>query len=242
MSTNSPSASQNWKSIWNKKDMPDVSILEGEDLWNSLIKADGFDGGTGEIKIDHWKDYMRFLKKNLDVTPSDSVFEVGCGAGAFLYFFFLEGSKVGGIDYSSTLIENAKRIMQPGRFEVCEAANLQVEFKYDFVVANSIFFYFPDLEYAEKVLERMLEKATNAIGIFDVPNAKLKKDCETERMAKIDNYKEKYKGLPHLYYDKSWFLKFAETNNCGIYLFDQNIKDYGNSRYRFNCILRKKVQ
>jgi 2-polyprenyl-3-methyl-5-hydroxy-6-metoxy-1,4-benzoquinol methylase len=142
MSTNSLSASQNWKSIWSRKDMPDVSILQGEDLWASLIKVDGFDGGTGEIKIDDWKDYVRFLKKNLDVTPSDSIFEVGCGAGAFLYFFFLEGNKVGGIDYSSSLIENAKKIMNAGRFEVCEAANLQVDLKYDFVVANSIFFLF----------------------------------------------------------------------------------------------------
>jgi hypothetical protein len=69
----------------------------------------------------------------------------------------------------------------------------------------------------------------------------LREACEAERREIIADYGEKYRVLSPLYYEKRWFLDFAEARNCDILLSNQNIDGYGSNRYRFNCILYKKA-
>ncbi len=54
------------------------------------------------------------------------------------------------------------------------------------------------------------------------------------------DYKEKYKGLEHMFYNKDWFKTIAEEFNCKIDIFDQSFKNYSNSKLRFNIIMEKK--
>jgi ubiquinone/menaquinone biosynthesis C-methylase UbiE len=61
------------------------------------------------------------------LTPGTSVFEVGCGAGAFLYELEALGCKVGGVDHSPALIGKAMKAMPSGGFKVSDAAAFQVE-------------------------------------------------------------------------------------------------------------------
>lgn len=88
----------------------------------------------------------------------------------------------------------------------------------------------------------MIRKANNAVAIFDIAD-KAKEDCYHQvRMADMSQqeYKDKYKGLNHLFYSKGWFEHVASELNCSIEIFDQTFKEYSNSKLRFNVIMRKR--
>ena len=229
-----------WKNIWEKRNIINIDTINSTDvILDKLIKADGFDGGTGNIELDSWKEYIMHLSKTINLSTSDSLFEVGCGGGAFLYLFFQNEHKVGGIDFSPSLIDNAQQIMPGMDFKTGDAKELDYRQKYDIVVANSVFFYFPDYDYAKDVLLRMIKKSKKSVLIMDIPNLQLKEECESIRRAAYapDEYEKKYEGLSHLYFEKSFFTEIAHENKLKITIFDQNIKNYGNSRYRFNCLI-----
>lgn len=225
-----------WKEIWNKRKLP-----ECEAVLDRLIQADGFDSGAGKISADSWKKYAAFIAKRLGIKEGDSLFELGCGSGAFLYLFYKIGNKVGGIDYSASLIKIANEVMSNMDFKVCEAININTEDKYDFVISNSVFHYFPDLQYAELVINKMLEKSNIGAAILEVPNLALKEGSEKARRGALSpgEYEEKYKGLNHLYYDKDWFYGTGKRLNCTVEIFDQDIENYGNNAFRFNVVMIK---
>ena len=78
----------------------------------------------------------------LNITDGLSVFEVGCGCGAFLYAM-QEICQIipGGIDYSNSLISTAKRVMLEGSIDAYEAIKLNTNKKYDVLILNSVFQY-----------------------------------------------------------------------------------------------------
>jgi len=80
----------NWKKIWNKDDRINQIILE------CLIKADGFDSGAGSFSVEDWKIYTQEYFEKLGISSGDSIFDVGCGSGAFVYPLYLQKHKVGG--------------------------------------------------------------------------------------------------------------------------------------------------
>jgi hypothetical protein len=230
-----------WKQIWERRDVSFVKTRE-EDILIKLIQSDGFDGGGGDscITAKSWRDYVSQIKTELFARKTDSFFEVGCGCGAILYPLHEAGHTVGGLDYSETLIKKAREILPDASLTACEAVLLKTLPKYDFVIANSMFFYFSDFEYASSVLDRMYEKAQKGIAILDVPDARLEGMLERKRREACLNYDEKYKGLKHLYYPKSWFLEFSEEKQCSkIVISQQNIKNYGYNGFRFNCFILK---
>jgi SAM-dependent methyltransferase len=228
-----------WQEIWSRRLQAIPNSQADGNVLESLIKINGFDNDISSISLDSWTKYVGWVSRQLEIMDNDSVFEVGCGAGAFLYHFYENHQKVGGIDYSPELVDKASALMPNGEFCGAEASDLTTGKRYDFVVANSLFFYFKDYEYAQIVLMRMYEKAIKGIAILDVPNLRLKSLCEEERRLKLPDYETRYRDLKHLYFAKSWFLEFAEQKGAKIMLFDQDIVNYGHNKYRFNCIIRK---
>lgn len=78
------------------------------------------------------------------------------GGGAFLYALSEQNKiKVGGNDYSAGLIDVAKRTFPGVDLQCVEAAEIDTQKKYDYVISNSVFQYF-DLGYAKNVLLKML--------------------------------------------------------------------------------------
>ena len=230
-----------WKRIWENRNTSFISENEKDTLLK-LIQVDGFDGGGGHscITVDSWMSYIAMITKELSIQASDTVFEVGCGSGAMLYPFYKAGHGVGGLDYAENLVKKAKEVLPDSDLSACEAIDVDCQKKYDYVIANSMFFYFPDYEYASQVLNKMYEKANKGVAILDVPNARLEEALESERRKACPNYDEKYKGLKHLYYPQAWFLDFAEQKqSCKIVISQQNILNYGYNQYRFNCLLIK---
>ncbi len=226
-----------WKTVWERRVVTDRS----DDILSELIRLDGFDGKTGKIEVVDWLNYINYIRDYIEIRKGESIFEVGCGSGAFLYPFFREGYSVGGIDYSKTLIKAARSLWN-APVECVEAIQVPVLPLFDIVISNSVFFYFPNLEYAECVIQKMIEKSNRIIAILEVPDITLYDASEKMRRGEIgeDEYKIEYEGLDHLYYDKEWFWKIGEKYHLETLISNQYIDHYKNNDFRFNCIFKKK--
>ena len=225
-----------WKRIWNKRE-----IEHGDDTLLSLIRLDGFDEGAGNISQVNWIEYVNWIKGKLDIDETDSIFEIGCGGGAFIYPFYNMGHKVAGIDYSNSLIKNIQDTIPNMNFFCCEAIKLNVSKKFDVVISNSVFQYFESYDYAEIVVNKMLNKARKKIAVLDINDIDKRNDAENLRRGALskEEYENKYSGLNHLFYDKTFFIDIARRFNYTIDVFSQNIKHYGNNPFRFNVIISK---
>jgi len=225
----------NWKEIWNKDDRVDRIILD------MLIKADGFDSPTGSFTVDDWMEYTDTLYARLDIKEDCSIFDVGCGSGAFIYPFYLKNYDIGGLDYSKKLIFLARAIMPNREFIVDEAIRINTQDKYDIVVSHGVFFYFNDLDYAREVIVKMIKKSNEKIAIFDINDEAKQQMYHKLRMQTMskEEYEKKYEGLEHLFYPKDFFRQIAKEHDLDIEIWDQDFDKYNNSQFRFNVIMRK---
>ena len=227
-----------WKEIWNSRNIS----LQNNDLLSELIRLDGFDTEHGKVSKEEWLNYNKKIAQMVSLNNTDSIFEVGCGSGAFLYPFHAGGHTVGGIDYSHSLIDAACSLWAENKVSACEAIDLSISERYDIVLSNGVFLYFPDHDYAEKVLEKMIQKSKRVIAILEVPDEAKFHESESMRKKMIgeEEYRKKYSSLKHLQFSRQWFSDIAKKHGLSIEIHDQCIDDYKNGKFRFNCILKKK--
>lgn len=230
----------NWHRIWSNR--TPIDTQEGSVL-QKLICIDGFDSPLGLMKEEQWNDYVALFARRSGIVPSDSIFEVGCGCGAFLYPFFTKDHEVGGIDYSSELVQIAQTVM-PGRaafFRAAEASSCPVDPEAEAVIANHVIHYFPSLEYSSMALELMLRKARRVVTISGIPDASLRQESENERrgLLKREEYESKYRGLDILYYQKDWFEALAVTHGFVPRFFDHEMPGFAQNRFRFDCVMTR---
>lgn len=69
-----------------------------------------------------------------------------------------------------------------------EALDMPTDKMYDAVFSNSVFFYFDNEEYAERVLEKMYKKAGSVIGLIDIHDIDKKEDFVTYRRKVVEDY------------------------------------------------------
>lgn len=226
-----------WHEIWNKRNL----VFQSEIVLNDLLALDGFDSGAGKINLSDWKDYTRKIVQKLNIQRGNTLFEVGCGSGALL--FALKECldiTVGGNDYSTGLIKTAKLVFPDSDIRCLEARDIELNPKYDFVVSNSVFQYF-ELEYARAVLLKMIAKANKAVCMLDIPDIKTKILSEKFRqeVLPLDEYKVKYEGLNHTYYNKYWFEEVASSVGLKLEFFDGFVPNYSQNEFRFGCLICK---
>jgi trans-aconitate methyltransferase len=111
------------------------------------------------------------LAETLDIGPGTRVFEVDCGDGAFLYPFYVNGYIVGGTDGEAAAIEAALAAMPEGTFSIGDGSALDPAAPWDVVVCRSLSGV-PDQDSMRGLLARMFAKATHAIALLDVPDAR----------------------------------------------------------------------
>jgi ubiquinone/menaquinone biosynthesis C-methylase UbiE len=220
-----------WKTIWNNEDRIKDLILD------LLIKADGFDTTLSHFNTKEWVGYTKDLYTFAGIKDGQSIFEVGCGAGAFL-FPLKDTNQISGLDFSEVLIDIAQKFLG-NTFYIGDA----LEGKYtksDITLSNGAFIYFKDFEYSKKVLQKMMENS-DKIAIFDINNIDKKHDYYTTRAAIIgEGYQEKYTKTEHLFYTKEFFREFAEEFNLKVSFMDQpKLENYPSAEYRFNVKLEK---
>lgn len=237
-----------WKNIWQKRSVDSNILLHAdkEAIFWELKRSSGFDITGNGLTYEALLEQYRRIKKELFFSEDSetgrtvqSVYEVGCGSGANLFLLENDGIECGGIDYSQALVESAKQVLHSTDIVCDEAVNMPTEPKYDVILSNSVFSYFVDERYAYAVLEKMYEKANDAIGIIDIHNIEKKADFIAYRKKNMADYEERYKNLPKLFYTKQFFMDFAESHGMDIKFTHSNTKDYWNNDYVFHCYMYK---
>jgi len=221
-----------WKKVWDARQLPAAGSLLAR-----LMGADGLDTAFSTVGEEAWRRFVLETADAIGITPGCSVFEVGCGSGAFLYQLYQQGCTVAGLDASSALIGYARQAMPEGQWQLAEASQLDPSTKYDFVTSYGVFLYFPSLDYAQRVLERMLRKARHGVMVLDVPDLATRDQALAmrRRIAGEEAYASKYEGLEHLYISRSWFRSIlADLNVADVRIKNQQIEGYANSAYRYN--------
>lgn len=173
-----------WRNIWRKSGVfsSDPEFL-GDTSIQDLITLDGFHGIHGFHTVESFSKVVGEFALACKITPSSAVFEFGCGAGAFLKI--LEDqyqALVGGLDYSTSLIEVAKaNIRAPlglWHQEALETATPTQEV--DACFSHSVFHYFPTTEYAKSVLRNMTQvlksNGSSTLAILDIRDHAQKKE------------------------------------------------------------------
>jgi trans-aconitate methyltransferase len=118
-----------------------------------------------------WQELAEHVAETLDIGPGTRVYEVDCGDGAFLFPFHANGFIVGGTDGDPAMIAQAIAAMPDGLFQVGMATALDPGVPWDVVVCRS-FAAVPDLDYMRGLLARMFAKATHAIAVLNLPDAR----------------------------------------------------------------------
>jgi len=150
-----------------------------------------------------------------------------------ILFYIGLNATVGGCDFSEILIKNANKYMK-GNFFVSSVIDVDINKAYDYAISNSVFQYFPSEQYARNVVSKMLKTAKKKIAILDV------NDKDKEDIAKTIRGNQKTKKFnKHHYYHKSFWYDVAMKEACDITIKEQNIKEYGNSSFRYNVFLQK---
>jgi trans-aconitate methyltransferase len=222
-----------WKEVWEARRLDPAygSVLA------QLLAADGFDASFSLIGDESWRRHVLGTAAVIGIGPGASVFDVGCGAGAYLFELAGQGCTVAGLDASSTLLRYAAQTMPAGDWIHADAAELDVREPYDFVIASASFHYFPSLDHAAGVLRRMVRKARRGVMVLDVPDL-AKRDAAIEsrrRMAGEEEYACKYSGLDHLYFDRAWFRTvLSDAGVARVEIADQRIEGYANAAHRYN--------
>lgn len=229
----------NWHRVWSRrKSPPELTV----NALQQMIELDGFDSPLGAMSENDWKTYVAVFAERCGLAIGDSIFEVGCGSGAFLFPFYQQGHPIGGIDYSEELIRVAQSFMPEWRaeFRVMEAKEFS-ESPVDVVVANHVIHYFSLLTDAETVISKMLRKATKSVCVSGVPDAALRIESEQERrgILSLEEYNAKYAGLEILYYDRKFFVELAKAHSFNIRFFDHDMPSFAQNQFRYDCLMTK---
>ena len=129
-------------------------------------------------------EFVEYVTETLDIGPGTEVFEVACASGEFLIPLHDNGYTVGGLDADPALVARARQAMPVGRFMVGSPADLDPALPWHVVICRA-FGSFPDPGYARGVLARMAAKATHALAVLDLPEAKFERSWMLHALAEI---------------------------------------------------------
>lgn len=234
-----------WRQIWNKKgsDMPDLSRNEF-DVFCELKKANGYDVNVHneeEYFRNFYREWMEMYNRVNEIAKDSihSIYEVGCGSGVNLYLFKNRIPHVilGGIDYSEGLSEMARHVTGCRDIVCGNAENMDMEIRYDLVMAGAVFQYFDSLDYAETVLEKMIKKSNKIVYISELHDLELQEEWLAHRRKSMENYDQIYEGLGKMFYSREWISNIAERHGKEVVFSKRNNPEYWNSKYEFNCFI-----
>ncbi len=231
-----------WREVWAAKGEGGPSEeVSGDAALARLLEMNGYGTSTAQVTTDGWRAYVAAIAERMEIRASHRLFEVGCGAGAFLHPLRAMGCVTDGIDYAPGLVDTARRALPGGRFSAGEANDIDPRETYDFVLSQGVFLYFPDLGYAREVLDRMIDKATRGVAVLDVSDAARKEEAITLRRQSYPpgEYDRRYAGLEHLYIDRSWFYARAAERGLSCRVEQQFLPGYLSAQYRYNVYLQR---
>jgi len=229
-----------WYRIWRKKGRNLVfPASSSEELLRMLLCLAGYDSPTASLSMQDWSTHIEYVKRTLALTADDSVFEVGCGAGAFLYGLQRYCRTVGGLDYSRPLLKVARKVLTSNCLITAEAIRLPASPKYDHVVSQGVFHYFPDEAYAAQVVRRMVAKAVRTVAVLDVNDAAKAEEAREQRRKAYADSGHPNEELSQLYLHREFFRMLADELNCHLRIDESVMRKAINSGFRYNAFLFK---
>jgi trans-aconitate methyltransferase len=231
---------RSWHQVWQNKGLSLTSLdLPSEHLLERLMDLDGYYSPTSSVSAQDHEVQFRHAVDALDIGLRDTVFEVGCGAGAFLYWLSDRCASVGGLDYAASLIAHARRALPAADLHHGDARSLAITPKYDVVLSNGVFIYFPDEQYAYDVLCRMIQKSRRAVGILDVNDAEHQREFEQMRTMSQGDQRSQYDGLEQLYLARDFFEEVAAEHGLSCQINKPRTPNSVNAKFRYHVWLRK---
>ncbi|HIZ34295.1 MAG TPA: class I SAM-dependent methyltransferase [Candidatus Ruania gallistercoris] len=234
--------SQTWQQIWSAKGAavapqhaPDSGTLE------RLMDLGGYTSPTAAGALSAYERHFRYVRESLSIGTGDSVYEVGCGAGALLYWLHTHCRQVGGADFAEPLVQHARAALPAADDLVhADADRIETTPRYDVVLSNGVFLYFASAEYARRVTERMITKATRAIGIFDVNDADRREEALEVRRAAQRERGLDYSGLEQLFLPRELFTSIADRHGLECRIDDTATTASANARYRYHVTMHRR--
>lgn len=195
-----------------------------------LNEISGYNHGMAQITRKGLKDTIETAKEFLALKKKDTLLDVGCGAGLFTIHLLDYVDIIVGIDASSEMI---KRASTTNRFIKITALADQLPFpdqSFNKVFCHSIFQYFPNYKYAARVIAEMLRviKPGGRCLIMDIPDIAKREDYMGVKTQDSHN-------LKRIFYSREWFINLLPNAE----IFERKIREYKNSKFRFNLLLRK---
>jgi cyclopropane fatty-acyl-phospholipid synthase-like methyltransferase len=221
----------NWNEVWKGR----KATHEGLE-YIDLLKLNGYDGNQSNLNPTNLTVAQDLYAKEIGLERGDDIYEIACGAGAFLYRWSALGHSVGGCDISEGLLECAKDAFPRGQWDLAEAETFSVGRRWDHVVSFGLCMYI-STETLKNMIGRMVMKAKRSISIYDIPDLAKKDGCEEERRQLIPGYDEKYQGLGHHYHSKEELTQYIESFGLSCKIWDQKIDGYENAKWRFNLVV-----
>lgn len=220
--------------MWQAKGKRALAERRPLDL-HELAALAGYDSPTSALDLTQYDRQLRYLVDALGVGPADTVYEVGCGAGALLCSLQNMCARVGGSDYAPALVDVARTVVDSDDLAVAEARAVPAEPRYDVVVSNGVFLYFPDAGYAWDVVAAMAAKARRAVGVLDVND--LAGRAEHERARRAAYRPGGRSELGQLYLDRAGFRTVADRLGMTCAIEDSVMTGSVNGRFRYNVLM-----
>jgi trans-aconitate methyltransferase len=199
----------------------------------------GYDSATSSLDPETHYVQVRYVQDRLGIRPTDTVYEVGCGAGSMLYSLRPACAGVGGSDFAGSLVALAREVLGAVDLTVTEAAAVPAEPAYDVVLSNGVFIYFPDPDYARQVVHRMVAKARRAVAVLDVNDAATRAEFEAVRQARQGDRGSGYTDLRQLYLERDFFGQIGRELGLVCRIEQSVMTNSANGGYRFNVLLFK---
>lgn len=190
----------------------------------------GYAHGLARLTEEGLADITGTARDFLDLKNADRLLDVGCGVGLLTQHLVGDVEVIVGLDANSEMMANARG---DSGFVVVVGMADRLPFDsstFDKLFCHSIFQYFPDYQYAARVVNemtRVLQPGGKCL-IMDVPDIAKKgvySDIKTP-----DSH-----NLERLFYNKAWFVEVAPNSH----VFEQRIRDYDNSKFRFNVLIQR---
>jgi cyclopropane fatty-acyl-phospholipid synthase-like methyltransferase len=223
--------STTWNEIWKNRKVEFDSLD-----YSNLLKLNGYDGPQSNLTPQNLNLAHKIYAEKMNLKPNQSIFEVGCGAGSFLYNWYNSGHKVGGCDISKNLLECTKKILPRGEWYLASDSEFEKEPKWDHLVSFGVCMYLTPREVLN-LIDRMINKANFSVSLFEISDLDKMIDCEKERRRMIPNYEVKYKDLNHFYHSKNDISEHLNKLGLNYTIYDQYIPGYENSKWRFNVTI-----
>jgi SAM-dependent methyltransferase len=227
-----------WRAVWQAKgETPPPLTGDREQVVKGLMALAGYDSATSSLDPRTHYVQVRYVLDRLAVRPTDTVYEVGCGAGSMLYSLRPACAGVGGSDYAESLITIAREVLGAEDLMVTGADEVPPEPVYDVVLSNGVFIYFPDQDYAARVVHRMVAKARRVVGVLDVNDADTRAEFEALRRAQPGGGSRRSGELTQLYLERDFFRRIADELGLACRIDESVMTNSANGRYRFNAVL-----